>query len=91
MEFLQPARGEVLCRVNPGTSNSEPHACHPQHMLLSSWSLSPPEMNGGIACGLIHTALSVVPASQAPSTLNDVIFNLFLAFPIECTNFGASV
>ena len=91
VEFLQPARGEVLCSVNPSSSNSVPHACHPRHMLLSAWFLSPPETNGGLDCGLIHTAFSVVPASQALSTLNDIIFNLLLASPIESTNFGASV
>ena len=35
VELPQPASGEVLCRVNPGTSNNVSQACHLQYVVLS--------------------------------------------------------
>ena len=68
--FPQPASGEVLCRVNPGTSDSVSRACPVQYVLLSSCALSPAERNDGVGCGLFSY---VVSASQALSTSNDII------------------
>ena len=77
MEFPHPASGQVLCRVNPGTSNSVSHTCHLSYVLLSSCALSPAERNEGIDCGLLSYYIQCGVCAISTVDLRHDFFNAF--------------